>query len=122
MEVRTLRELVRFDAEKKQKIPIFDSPQLYYDLYTLLPGQRQRPFAFKRSDKIVYVLEGVLRASVDGESADLAAGQALRVPAGAVNSLENAGDEPVVALVVVAPHPECAKRRKKRPDPGPGAG
>ncbi len=122
MEVRTLRELVRFDVERKQKIPVFDSPHLYYDLYTLLPGQRQRPFAFKRSDKIVYVLEGVLRASVDGEQADLTAGQALWIPAGAVNSLENAGREPVVALVVVAPHPECAKRKKKHPDLRPGAG
>ena len=114
MEVRTLKDLIRFDPEKKQKIPVFDSPHMYYDLYTLMPGQLQRPFVFKRADKIIYVLEGSLRVSVAGETADLEAGQALRVPAGAVNSMENATGEPAVALVVVAPHPECAERKKKR--------
>lgn len=121
MEIRTLAELVRFDPEKKQKIAVFDSPYLYYDLYTLLPGQLQKPFAFKAADKIVYVLEGSLRLRVGEEEADLAAGQAVRVPAGAVNSMKNEGPENVVALVVVAPHPRCAERKKKRRAPGPGA-
>ena len=122
MEVRTLRELVRFDAERMRKVPIFESPHLYHDLCTLSPGRWQRPFAIKRSDKIIDVLKGALRAYVDGEQADLTAGQALCVFAGAVNSLENAGREPVVALVVVAPHPGYAKRKKKRPGESPGAG
>ncbi len=117
MQIRTLSDLVRFDPEKKQKIPVFDSPHMYYDLYTLLPGQLQRPFAFKKADKIVYVLQGRLRVTVGGESAELRAGQVVRVPAGQVNAMENAADEPAVALVVVAPHPECAERRKQRKRP-----
>jgi len=121
MQIRTLSDLVRFDPGKKQKIPVFDSPHMYYDLYTLLPGQLQRPFAFKKADKIVYVLQGKLRVTVGGESAELRAGQAVRVPAGRVNALENAADEPAVALVVVAPHPDCARRKKKLRTPGPGA-
>ncbi len=121
MEIRTLEDLVRFDPEKKQKIPVFDSPHMYYDLYTLLPGQLQKPFAFRRADKVVYVLRGRLRMTINNETADLRAGQAVRVPAGQTNSLENTADEPAVALVVVAPHPECA-RKKKRPGQGPGAG
>jgi len=114
VEVRTLKDLVRFDAEKKQKIAVFDSPHMYYDLYTLLPGQLQKPFAFKKADKVVLVLEGVLRLRVNGEEADLHSGQAARIPAGALNSMENAAEEPVVALVVVAPHPQCAARKKRR--------
>ncbi len=114
MEIRTLNDLVRFDPEKKQKIAVFDSPHMYYDLYALLPGQLQKPFVFKKADKIIYLLEGTLRVSVAGEQADLQPGQAVRIPAGAVNSLENVSGEPAVALVVVAPHPECAERKKRR--------
>ncbi|WP_457636622.1 cupin domain-containing protein [Oceanithermus sp.] len=114
MEVRTLEDLVRFDPEKKQKIPVFDSPHMYYDLYTLMPGQLQRPFVFKKADKIIYVLSGTLQVRVGEESAELRAGQAVRIPAGTVNSMENTGQENVVALVVVAPHPECAERKKRR--------
>ena len=114
MEVKTLRDLVRFDPEKKQKIAVFDSPQMYYDLYTLMPGQLQKPFVFKKADKIIYVLEGKLQVTIEGETATLEPGQAVRVPAGAVNSMKNEGPENVVALVVVAPHPECAERKKRR--------
>lgn len=122
MEIRTLDELVRFDPEKKQKIPVFDSPHLYYDLYTLLPGQLQKPFAFKKADKIVYVLRGRLRLRVAGETAELRAGQAVRVPAGSVNAMENASRDPAVALVVVAPHPECSRKKKRPGGERPGGG
>ncbi len=114
MEVKTLNDLIRFDPEKKQKIPVFDSPHMYYDLYTLMPGQLQKPFVFKKADKMIYVLEGSLQVTVGGETAEVRAGQAVRVPAGAINSMKNVGPENVVALVAVAPHPECAERKKRR--------
>ncbi|WP_457628846.1 cupin domain-containing protein [Oceanithermus sp.] len=105
MEIRTLEELAWFDAEKMQKIPVFDSPYLFYDLYTLLPGQMQKVHAHEGSDKIYLVLAGEVRVQVGEEQATLTSGQATRAPAGEPHGVWNAGEKPAVLLVVMAPRP-----------------
>ncbi|MEZ0347125.1 MAG: cupin domain-containing protein, partial [Thermus sp.] len=55
MEIRDLKRLARFSQEKMAKIPVFDSPYMFYDLYALLPGQAQKVHAHEGADKVYYV-------------------------------------------------------------------
>lgn len=105
MEIRVLEELVAFDQEKMKKIPVFDSPLLFYDLYALLPGQVQKVHAHEGSDKVYLVLAGEVRVQVGEEQATLTTGQATRAPAGEAHGVWNTSEQPAVLLVVMAPRP-----------------
>jgi quercetin dioxygenase-like cupin family protein len=54
-------------------------------------------------DETIYGLEGVLTWTVDGTQTDVAPGEALWIPRGAVHHFDNARDEDAKALAVVAP-------------------
>lgn len=105
MEIRVLEELTEFSADKMRKIPVFDSPYMFYDLYTLLPGQMQKVHVHEGSDKVYLVLGGEVRVQVGEEQATLTGGQAVRAPAGEQHGVWNAGEKPAVLLVVMAPKP-----------------
>jgi quercetin dioxygenase-like cupin family protein len=50
-------------------------------------------------EEIIYVLEGVLEYTVDGQGTNVyKAGQALMVPAGVVHAVRNVGDSPAAEL------------------------
>lgn len=55
------------------------------------------------NEEIFYVLEGVLRYSVDDEQRDLGPGQHMRTPRGAVHSFSNPHRQTARALVVLTP-------------------
>lgn len=64
-------------------------------LATYLPGgQAPPPHRHPHQDERFEVLEGVLRAEVDGVSHVLAAGDTLDVPCGAAHKMGNDGDVP----------------------------
>lgn len=71
---------------------------------TVPPGARVPP-AHSHSDneEIVYVLEGKLRYSVDGEERDLAPGERMYTPRGSVHAFSNPHDQPARALIVLTP-------------------
>ena len=103
MEIKDLAALVRFSPEKMQKIEVFASPRMRYDLYTLLPGQHQRPHVHHESDKIYYAISGEVMLTVGGEEALLPEGSAGYAPAGVVHGVKNVSADPAVLLVVLAP-------------------
>ena len=54
-------------------------------------------------EETIYGLEGVLTWTVDGTPTDVAPGQALCIPRGAVHMFENTSDADAKALAVVTP-------------------
>jgi len=54
-------------------------------------------------DKVDIVLSGLLKITLDGESAILAAGDSVYVPRGAMRRVEVVGSTPVVSLEAVLP-------------------
>jgi quercetin dioxygenase-like cupin family protein len=54
-------------------------------------------------EETIYGLEGVLTWTVEGTPTDVAPGQALCIPRGAVHMFENTGDADAKALAVVTP-------------------
>jgi quercetin dioxygenase-like cupin family protein len=101
-------EHVKFSPDRMARIALATTERAQLDLYCLSPGQEQRPHAHADQDKIYYVLEGTARVHLDGQESTLEAGEALVAPAGHAHGLRNAGDAPLVALVVVAPPPPHA--------------
>jgi quercetin dioxygenase-like cupin family protein len=61
------------------------------------------PHSHIDNEECVYVLEGVLRYSVDGETRDLKAGEWMSTPPGSVHEFGNPGTEPVRTLVMLTP-------------------
>ena len=100
-----LSDCAHFSAEKMQKVALFESPYLFYDLYCLEPGQEQRVHQHEGSDKVYYVLEGQPMVQVGDEVEQLATGEAVIAPAGQDHGVSNRGTERAVLLVVMAPLP-----------------
>ncbi|QMU68091.1 cupin domain-containing protein [Streptacidiphilus sp. P02-A3a] len=53
-------------------------------------------------EEVLYLLSGALRFTVDGEAADLAAGDAVVVPSGAELRLDNVSGEPAAIWTATA--------------------
>jgi len=61
------------------------------------------PHSHSHNEECVYVLEGVLRYSVNEETRDLQPGEWMSTPRGAVHAFSNPGTETVRALVMLTP-------------------
>lgn len=71
---------------------------------TVPPGSNvPPPHSHTNNEECVYVLEGTLRYSVDGETRDLRAGDWMRTPKGSVHGFSNPHDARARALIVLSP-------------------
>lgn len=61
------------------------------------------PHSHTNNEECVYVLEGVLRYTVDGQSRDLKPGEWMSTPRGSVHQFGNPGHAPARALVILTP-------------------
>ncbi|MGE5413217.1 MAG: cupin domain-containing protein [Syntrophomonadaceae bacterium] len=61
------------------------------------------PHSHTHNEECVYVLEGVLRYSVDGETRDLKAGDWMRTPRGSVHGFSNPHGAAARALIILSP-------------------
>lgn len=96
---------VHFADAKMNKVNLYESTQLFCDVYCLLPGQSQSPHTHDANDKIYHALTGTCHVQLGEDVSPLAPGQVAIAPAGLLHGLENRSDEPATLLVVMAPHP-----------------
>jgi len=61
------------------------------------------PHSHTFNEECVYVLEGTLRYSVDGETRDLRPGDWMRTPKGSVHGFSNPHQDTARALIVLTP-------------------
>ncbi len=61
------------------------------------------PHSHTKNEECVYVLEGILRYSVDKESRDLKPGEWMSTPRGSVHQFSNASSETARALIMLSP-------------------
>jgi mannose-6-phosphate isomerase-like protein (cupin superfamily) len=66
-------------------------------------GQNTIPHKLKKSAEVYYILEGKGIMHVNGKSAEVLPGRAVYVPPGAVQYLENTGDQDLFFLCIVDP-------------------
>jgi mannose-6-phosphate isomerase-like protein (cupin superfamily) len=105
MEVMRVDDLVRFSVEKMQKLPVFESPKYFCDLYCLKSGQDQRIHTHAESDKIYFVLRGRGMFHIAGEERELGSGEAVVARPGQTHGVKNSAVEDLVLLVFMIPRP-----------------
>jgi len=105
MEVRRIRDLIRFSDEKMQKLSLFESTKYFCDLYCLKPGQDQRVHSHAESDKIYFVLEGKGLFHIAGEERELGQGETVIAKPGQDHGVRNSTAENLVLLVFMTPRP-----------------
>ena len=108
MEIRQLVALHRFQEGKMQKIPVFDSDKMFFDLYCLLPGQFQKVHSHTGEDKVYLVLEGEGVFDIGGEQQRLSGGSAVIARAGEAHGVRNNSTANLVLLVTMSPRPATA--------------
>ncbi len=67
-----------------------------------IPGHTEGVPHHVSREEVLYVLSGTLRASLDGQAEDAAAGDVIVVPAGAEFRADNPGDGPATAWVTTS--------------------
>ena len=105
MEVRRLQDLIRFSDDKMQKLPVFESPRYFCDLYCLKPGQDQRVHSHADSDKIYFVLQGSGQFHIAGEERELTKGETVIARPGQDHGVKNSSADELVLLVFMTPRP-----------------
>ena len=94
-----------FSPEKMKKVGLFDTANLFCDLYCLQPGQFQKPHTHQGADKVYFVLQGRGTFLIGDEEKSLRTGEIVLAPSGAVHGVKNEEQEDLSLLVLMAPNP-----------------
>jgi len=94
-----------FSSGKMTKVKLFDTENLFCDLYCLKNGQSQKPHTHQGADKIYYVLEGRGTFLIGNEENLLQAGQIVLARSGIVHGVRNDYPDNLCILVLMAPNP-----------------
>ena len=106
MEIRDLRDLVRFSPDEPLHADVFESERVWSELVCLDRAQRFGPVSDDASDAVVTVVAGEVVVHVDRDRKRVGQWTAALVPAGAELAITNASVDPAVVLIVAAPPPE----------------
>ncbi len=95
----------RFADEKMQKVGLFETEQMFCDVYCLEPGQAQKVHAHAGATKFYYVIEGAGQITIGAETRELRAGELASSAPGEEHGVSNNSDARLVLLVAMAPNP-----------------
>ena len=100
--------------------PEHDSLSIGYSLAhaVVQPGRRTLRHHLEGSSEAYYVLQGSGVMHIDDEARPVRAGDALLIPSGSVQFLENTGDVDLIFLAIVEPawQPQIDHRDERIPD------
>lgn len=97
--------LAEFSDESFQKVNLFESDELFVDIYCFRPGQEQSPHTHSNSEKIYHGLEGTATILAGTEEYNLTPGEIIHIPKGEPHGVRNDTDTVVRTLVMMAPLP-----------------
>lgn len=96
-----------FSPEKLAKNNLFETEQMFCDLYCLEPGQAQKVHAHAGATKFYYVLEGECAFTLGEETRPLGPGGMAWSPPGEAHGVANTSTARAVLLVAMAPNPNA---------------
>lgn len=95
----------RFADDKLQKVSLFETEQMFCDVYCLEPGQAQKVHAHAGATKFYYVIEGTGEFTIGEETRELRAGELASSKPGEDHGVTNNSTARLVLLVAMAPNP-----------------
>jgi quercetin dioxygenase-like cupin family protein len=95
----------RFSAEKLQKVNLFESPQMFCDVYCLEPGQSQKLHAHAGATKFYFVVEGEVAITIGERTETLGPGGIAWALPDEPHGVENRSEARLILLVSMAPNP-----------------
>lgn len=95
----------RFSPDKMQKLNLFETDQMFCDVYCLRPGQAQHVHTHAGATKFYYVMEGEGRFTVGDHSEILGPGAVAWSEPDEPHGVANESDGDLVLLVAMAPNP-----------------
>lgn len=104
MNAFTLREKIRYQADKMAKVDLVATPRLVTGLNCFEPGQVQKVHAHAGADKLYLVVEGGGEFTVGAETRTLRAGDLLHVPENVEHGVANTSSGRLAVLIVIAPN------------------
>jgi quercetin dioxygenase-like cupin family protein len=113
MQATTVLNRRSFSDDKMNKVNLFETANMFCDLYCLKPGQHQKPHSHQGADKVYYVLEGSATIQIGAEEQTLRPGMIVLAPAEIVHGVRNTSDKDVSLLVFMAPNPNVIDSRNK---------
>ncbi len=96
-----------FSEGKLSKVNLFETEQMFCDVYCLEPGQAQKPHEHAGATKFYYVVEGRVTAAIGRQERELGPGELAWSGPGEVHGVRNDSDERAVLLVAMAPNPNA---------------
>ena len=96
-----------FAPDKLAKHNLFESAQMFCDVYCLEPGQAQKVHAHAGATKFYFVLEGRASFTLGAETRELGPGSLAWSPPGEPHGVVNASTARAVLLVAMAPNPNA---------------
>ena len=105
MKLFDVKKIKEFSEEKMKKVKLFDTENLFCDLYCLKPAQFQKIHTHQGADKVYFVLEGVGNFYIGDGQRRLKNGTALLAPAGVMHGVVNDSTSELIILVFMAPNP-----------------
>ncbi len=94
-----------FRPDKLAKNNLFETAQMFCDIYCLEPGQAQKLHAHGGATKFYLVLEGEGRFTIGDETRDLVPGGLAWSAPDEPHGVENVSGQRTVLLVTMAPNP-----------------
>ncbi len=95
----------RFAADKMQKVNLFETPQMFCDVYCLEPGQAQKVHTHAGATKFYYVIEGEGTFTIGDATSTLGPGRLAWSAPDEPHGVENRGKVQLLVLVSMAPNP-----------------
>ena len=95
----------RFSDEKMQKVNLFETGEMFCDIYCLRPGQAQHVHTHAGATKFYYVIEGEGRFTVGERCVTLGPGGVAWSEPDEPHGVANEGEGDLVLLVAMAPNP-----------------
>ena len=109
MTFKNIRDAVRFSREKMAKVNLFETENMFCDVYGLDPGQEQKPHTHDGADKIYFVVEGTGTFQLGSEEHQLGPEMVVLAPSGVPHGVRNTANTRLMLLVFMAPNPNVKK-------------
>ncbi|MAE29218.1 MAG: cupin domain-containing protein [Planctomycetota bacterium] len=101
-------ELRAFASEKLKKVGLFETEQMFCDIYCLEPGQAQAVHSHAAATKFYFVIDGQAAVTVGSETRVIGPGELAWSVPGEDHGVANSSEERLVLLVAMAPNPNSA--------------